>query len=606
MNRINQDETTKTWVRALFSTKRPDDFILVWTATGQGPDPSNVKASYYFDSVSTACEKVAELAKKDIHVYAGMGLGATAGSPTGRFGNADVVAIPGLWIDIDFAGDAHKKENLPETEAEAITLLRTSIEPFKPTLVTRSGNGIHGYVLFKEVFEIESEEDRASIELLLRRFQGLIRKAAHRFGWAVDYTHDLARVMRVAGTRNIKLDPPTISSIVSYDAEYRPDPFDLREFLDELPPDAFAMSSAEKVGTDEISKRISDSILRWDPNADVPASRFSDMMEYCPQARKSWEMNRADWADQSPSSYDFSLAHWARSCGWDDQSIVNLIIAFRRKHFGLGSKGAAKALRRDYTVRMLMKLDAQGIAPERIVTGRDQVSKANEAAEAEYVAAAPNELQEAEDTGSKEILRKALRAELGFDFKSFHTWGQDDVTWELEMLDGRRKTLGRTKDLFRSVDALNIALIESLGVRVRRQYTKAQWSDILIRIRNSAEHHELTYNVGMNPLVDYLRNFLQANFDDDNDRERDTKVSMNETFADKGFLYLNAAKFFEKPPDSVPKGDSAEIQLRRMGLTANVQSAKTARKVTVERAYYVGRISALPEEIRRLLGSKTD
>lgn len=40
-----------------------------------------------------------------------------------RGGNADVVALFGLWLDIDYGVEGHQKKNLPPTQAHAEALV---------------------------------------------------------------------------------------------------------------------------------------------------------------------------------------------------------------------------------------------------------------------------------------------------------------------------------------------------------------------------------------------------------------------------------------------------------------------------------------------------
>ena len=46
----------------------------------------------------------------------------------------------------------------------------------------------------------------------------------------------------------------------------------------------------------------------------------------------TWEHHRPDLKDQSPSSYNMSLADTAVRAGWPDQEVVNAMICWRRIH----------------------------------------------------------------------------------------------------------------------------------------------------------------------------------------------------------------------------------------------------------------------------------
>ena len=72
------------------------------------------------------------------------------------------VVMPGLWLDLDIAGDGHEKVGLPKNQGEADRIL--SSLPLSPTTVLKTGGGTHIYWLFKEpwVFEDSGERDRGA------------------------------------------------------------------------------------------------------------------------------------------------------------------------------------------------------------------------------------------------------------------------------------------------------------------------------------------------------------------------------------------------------------------------------------------------------------
>src|SRR5690606_4012326 len=125
--------------------------------------------------------------------------------------NEDVLAIPGLWIDVDIASGAHKERALPDTLDEAVDLVRSFQK--EPSILVHSGHGLHAYWLFNEPMYIETPEDQAKAETLLSRFQATIRGAAAKRGWKLDNTSDLARVLRVPGTMNYKTEPRPVEII---------------------------------------------------------------------------------------------------------------------------------------------------------------------------------------------------------------------------------------------------------------------------------------------------------------------------------------------------------------------------------------------------------
>ncbi len=58
----------------------------------------------------------------------------------GRGKQAEVIALPGLWADIDVLGPNHVATNLPPTLEDAWSIVEAI--PFKPTVAVYSGGGI--------------------------------------------------------------------------------------------------------------------------------------------------------------------------------------------------------------------------------------------------------------------------------------------------------------------------------------------------------------------------------------------------------------------------------------------------------------------------------
>lgn len=117
----------------------------------------------------------------------------------------DVFALGGLWIELDHNAGIHSAKNLPSEQ----DLQRFIAElPFSFSLTINSGGGIHGYLLFKELWILDTSEERERAVSLLRRFQRTIQLRAAEQGWHVDSTADLARVLRPLGTWNYKSDTP--------------------------------------------------------------------------------------------------------------------------------------------------------------------------------------------------------------------------------------------------------------------------------------------------------------------------------------------------------------------------------------------------------------
>lgn len=118
-----------------------------------------------------------------------------------RAKNEDVSSISALWVDIDIADGSHAAENLPVDVQAARSLLPTE---FEPSIVVFSGHGLHAYYLLREAWEFASSDERMQASGYLRRLQGAVRARAAEYGWHIDAVSDLARVLRLPGTKNYK------------------------------------------------------------------------------------------------------------------------------------------------------------------------------------------------------------------------------------------------------------------------------------------------------------------------------------------------------------------------------------------------------------------
>ena len=93
--------------------------------------------------------------------------------------------------------------------------------------------------------------------------------------------------------------------------------------------------------------------LVLNPEADPPHLQMETLLKLNPQFRSTWEMKRPDLEDSSPSGYDMELANFGVAAGLRDQAVVDLMVAFRRRH------NLTLTLRADYYLRTLEKAKAE-------------------------------------------------------------------------------------------------------------------------------------------------------------------------------------------------------------------------------------------------------
>ena len=299
------------FLQALFAAKPAEMWILIWTLRD--------KRSAWFIDVDAAAQYVRAHAGQDL--YVGAGLAARDYGPHHRCPADQTAAIVGLWADIDIAGPAHRKPNLPPNEG-AVRELLADCGP-APTLIVHSGHGLQAWWLFHEIWAFDDTAERQKAASLAKRWNDTLRAHARLRGWDVDATGDLARVLRVPGTTNTKIadDPRQVRLLREFCAmRYNPSDFD-DWLIDDHPAGGAAAMRAISIDT-----------LMVNPDAEPPFDKLDALWTAEPRFYQSWRRKRPDMQDQSASAYDMSLASFAVSAGWTDQEITDLLVAHRVKH----------------------------------------------------------------------------------------------------------------------------------------------------------------------------------------------------------------------------------------------------------------------------------
>jgi putative DNA primase/helicase len=162
-----------------------------------------------------------------------------------RGGVADVIAIPGLWADIDIKHKIHKKsESLPPTLQAARDIIRPI--GMAPSFVIDTGHGLQPWWLFDELWVFASEDERQAAQKLANAWKATIQHFAREAGaYTVDAVADVARVMRPPGTLNHK-DPADVRPVrVVEAAEYLRYPSAFDEWLVKPEPEPKGGRGAE-------------------------------------------------------------------------------------------------------------------------------------------------------------------------------------------------------------------------------------------------------------------------------------------------------------------------------------------------------------------------
>lgn len=446
-----------------------------------------------------------ELAALDIwatkeNVYLGCGLRGANLGPTERGKKADVVAIPGVWLDLDY-GSEHKKPNLPQTEADAMTLLG-EMGP-APSIIVHSGRGLQAWWLFNEPWVFESDEDRAKAERLTMGWCSTLRSRAKAHGWDADQVGDITRVMRLPGTWNRKGVAKKTRLLSLTDVRYEPS--DLEGYL--LP---------------ETEEQTATANLTWafdmHAAAEPPAEKFMRLCEIDSAFKGAWEHARTDLQDQSASSYDLSLATKALAASWTGQEVVNLLIAHRR------NQKADLKLRKDYYERTLnLAMAGKGVEERRTLAKTLE----NGQALPPHVANDPAELL------------AMVSDELGVVITKFVRYRGDGNTYELEV-NGRTVSAPGIED-FDSQTRFRRLLLDHTDVLIATMKAD-KWRETVQRLFKAVENVDVDIGTKKGTFENWMEVYLSSSGIQGTEKWMDAAIQ-GTPFRLDGDVYIVAESF---------------------------------------------------------------
>jgi hypothetical protein len=324
--------SAELFLKTLFHDKPAKDHILIWEKR------KDKKVSYWFKKTEDA---ISHFKKYGLNqdTYVGCGTSAKVLPAYSRCKAEDISGIPAAWLDVDILDPVHSKPNLPENEEKAREIIEAF--PLSPTMTVHSGHGFQFWWVFKNFGGLPDQKAHDAAADLLHKFTWNMRDRARSLGYDLDMTFDLSRVFRIPGGMNFKdEDHPLPVKLEDCTQNYYTPP----EFLDAL--NKFRESLGENATTPEERKsvKVADSSiiqgkrLILDPAAEPPHPKFTNILDFDPKLRASWE-HRAKFksGDESPSAYDLSIASILFANEFTEQEIVDTLIAFRR-HNNLPSK----------------------------------------------------------------------------------------------------------------------------------------------------------------------------------------------------------------------------------------------------------------------------
>lgn len=157
--------------------------------------------------------------KRDVHMQVALSDKKIA---NGKRNNAQFVgeqciaAFPAFFADIDCYKlfDDYVPGTIPD---ELRSILE--IDDLKPTAYVNSGGGLHVWWVFDQLFLADTSEKRKELATLLTRFGSMLSSRVGKSKIKFDSVFDLARVLRVIGSYNYKLDTPRKCELIEFDPD---------------------------------------------------------------------------------------------------------------------------------------------------------------------------------------------------------------------------------------------------------------------------------------------------------------------------------------------------------------------------------------------------
>ena len=309
---MNQTE----FIEEIYGNKSDDAWIHVWHLKNKVP--------FFY---KTTADVIDHFKKHERDVYIAPCLRKEKlehGQPGGRRGGYDDIhGMVALYIDIDYANDAHKKTSLPPDRDSAINLIKTG--ELDPTVIVFTGHGIQGWWVFKEEWTLDSEAEKEQAQKLNQKLHSWVAGRALEKGWECDNISDLARICRPPGTLNCK-NGSEIRTEVIFANGNRYNPEDVEEFLQDVPD-----VTIKKVATiKEIAKKTGKITL--DPAAVLDDDAKEHMKDvYDVDFTQMFNRKKTAVSDSSASGSDYSLAIMGLRAGLKSQQVADMIIESRRE-----------------------------------------------------------------------------------------------------------------------------------------------------------------------------------------------------------------------------------------------------------------------------------
>ena len=537
---------TREFLTALWGVKRDDLAVALWFQ-------HNKTAMAYASLDQAAHQAVDNAQRTDVYLHVGLAREPWPRPTKTRLTADSVVAIPGLWADLDINGGPDDKTGAAP-DRDAALELAAGLAP--PTLTVNSGHGIQAWWLLAEPWLFFDADERQQAARVARGYQAGLQALARAAGFRIDATHDLARLMRLPGTLNHKGQPPAPVTLLAADG-----PRYDRETLEEL-----ARPHMTHTGTREggVSVRLS-----TEPG-EAPARKLVELKSIDPDFLALWYHHREL---PSLSEYDMAIANALVKARFTDQEIADSLRLHRREHGDTSGKGD----RADYLALTISKARA-GVRRETRELEREQ---------------AVNEMiryAEAHDDGEpREEPRKVTatfsKAVGGPKIKELVQEGRDpsSARFVLVLEDGREVALGAMRELARQQTFReNFAVVTQF---YPVEVTRKKWDEVVRGLLTAAEVHEVQEVSYSEMIRGHLEKYLERRMSAD----RDGACRASDPFRDDEYVYVHAGSFLtwlrQIARERIDKADLL-IGFKQLGMERKSMNYTKADGRNAQRSYY--------------------
>jgi hypothetical protein len=211
---INQDEG----LRILFEAVAGEGSGFITVSTTPNSDWSGMRTEFLpANDIDGVIEFVKAIPSGHQSMF-GLSRRRSISAQGSRGGNKDVGYLSLIGMDIDLYDSEKPLKRLPKTLSEALSILDSF--PTPPSMVVKSGSGLHTYTFLSEEVVVNDEQSLKEAQSFVKNFYRGFAAAA--LPYEFDATHDISRGLRVPGTYNFKsVDSPVMVEILSFDATRR-------------------------------------------------------------------------------------------------------------------------------------------------------------------------------------------------------------------------------------------------------------------------------------------------------------------------------------------------------------------------------------------------